>query len=243
VELPATKALMSTRAKLLESFVGALTPVGLLDRFQVAGVIATWWDEIQFDFRALVAGGFGAVIDGWITTITTALEERNAKDHPLDHRFVRLLVPEYLSGLEAAEAKCAELDGRIKVATATPDEDDADEADLGDEALSPTDLNQLKKELRASKKAAKALGQDFVAELADARAALSADREQSLVLAVAHSGLGAQLDGYVLQHRQCVVTALENWWDKYSETLSAIEDVQERANSRADGFLRELGYA
>ena len=64
---------------LLDSFVSALTPVGLLDRFQVAGVIASWWGDIQFDLRALAAGGFSAVVDGWVTTITTALDDKTAQ--------------------------------------------------------------------------------------------------------------------------------------------------------------------
>src|SRR6202011_4069786 len=92
IELPETRALMAARSTLLDSFVGALTPVGLLDRFQVAGVIASWWGDIQFDLRALAAGGFGAVIDGWVTTIRTAFDDRTLKGSPLDHRLVRVLL-------------------------------------------------------------------------------------------------------------------------------------------------------
>jgi type I restriction enzyme M protein len=114
VELPATRALMAARAALLEGFVAALTPVGLLDRFAVAGVIARWWDESQFDFRALVAGGFGGMIDGWVTTITTGLEEDGARGSPLDHRFVRVLLPEYLTDISDAEARRVELDAAVK---------------------------------------------------------------------------------------------------------------------------------
>jgi type I restriction enzyme M protein len=36
---------MATRAELLASFDGALMPIGLWDRFRVAGVIARWWNE------------------------------------------------------------------------------------------------------------------------------------------------------------------------------------------------------
>ena len=36
---------METRADLLDSFVTALEPLGLLDRYQLAGVIASWWGE------------------------------------------------------------------------------------------------------------------------------------------------------------------------------------------------------
>src|SRR5690625_3218665 len=42
VALPDTKQLMSLRADLLESFKQTIVPIGLLDRFQVAGAVATW---------------------------------------------------------------------------------------------------------------------------------------------------------------------------------------------------------
>jgi type I restriction enzyme M protein len=151
VELPETKALMAARATLLDSFVSALTPVGLLDRFQVAGVIASWWGDIQFDLRALVAGGFGAVIDGWVTTITTALDDKSAKGDPLDHRLVRVLLPEYLGEIEESAARRAELEATIKRATGTSDEEADDDADDEDDALSPAELALLKKELAAAK--------------------------------------------------------------------------------------------
>jgi len=48
IDLPDTKNLMGVRNDLLEAFVSDITPVGLLDRFKVAGVIATWWDENKF---------------------------------------------------------------------------------------------------------------------------------------------------------------------------------------------------
>ena len=38
---------MDTRAELLESFVSALEDLGVLDRYQLAGVIASWWGDVQ----------------------------------------------------------------------------------------------------------------------------------------------------------------------------------------------------
>lgn len=77
--------LMATRRELLDSFIKAVQPVGLLDRFQTAGVIVRWWDAVQFDLRTLAANGFGAIIDGWITTIQAAAEDKHAKSDPFDH--------------------------------------------------------------------------------------------------------------------------------------------------------------
>ncbi|RLC85357.1 MAG: SAM-dependent DNA methyltransferase, partial [Chloroflexi bacterium] len=50
-------SLLDVRAELLDSFTAALLPVGLLDRFQVQGVAATWWGAIDYDLRTLDAQG------------------------------------------------------------------------------------------------------------------------------------------------------------------------------------------
>ncbi|NKC11536.1 MAG: N-6 DNA methylase [Gammaproteobacteria bacterium] len=58
VALPDTKALMAFRTELMDSFDAApfdaaLVPVGLLGRFQVAGIIATCWGDVVFELKAL----------------------------------------------------------------------------------------------------------------------------------------------------------------------------------------------
>ena len=111
----------------------------------MAGVIVRWWNTNQYDLRTLVAHGFTGVVDGWVTTITTAMEDSDTKTDPLDHKLVPELLPSYLEELAAVEARRAELDAQIKAAAATDDEDD-DESD-DDEALSPAELAALKKEL------------------------------------------------------------------------------------------------
>ena len=120
---------MTVRRTLLESFIAELQPVGLLDRFQLAGVIVRWWNTNQYDLRTLVAHGFTGVVDGWVTTITTAMEDSDAKTDPLDHKLVPELLPSYLEELAAVEARRAELDAQIKAAAATGDEDDEEPAD------------------------------------------------------------------------------------------------------------------
>jgi type I restriction enzyme M protein len=253
VELPETKALMATRATLLESFVMAISPVSLLDRFQAAGAIASWWGHIQFDLRTLAAGGFGAVIDGWVTTVTTSLDDGKAKSKPLDHRLVHLLLPEYVVEIEEAKARRAALEATIEGAAGDRDGDDdnEDEDRTGDEAVDRTDgeeilsieeLAALKKELIAVKKNTKALEAQFVAKLAEARSHLSDDETQGLVLRIARADLTGQLAEYAANHRRLVVGALEQWWDKYAVTLRTVETHRSAASTRLNAFLHELGY-
>lgn len=244
VELPETKALTATRSALLESFVGALAPVGLLDRFRVAGVIATWWGDIQYDLRTLGAGGFDAVIDGWVTTITTAVGDKTVKGDPLEHRLVRVLVPEYLDELQTTKARRAELDATIKGATDGGDDEEEEEEDSDDETapLSPAEMKSLKKDLTAVKRKEKALEHEFVAKLATARDQLSPGDAQSLVLGIARFDLTDHLDGYVAKHQRLVADVVANWWDKYAFTLGDLESSRDKAAGKMDEIVRTLGY-
>lgn len=74
--------LMPVRASLLTSFEKAVRPAGLLDRFQVTGVIATWWDDVQNDLKGLAAQGFGGLVEAWATSIRAALEDGEGKGKP-----------------------------------------------------------------------------------------------------------------------------------------------------------------
>ena len=70
VELPTTGPgrVMDTRRELLGSFADALVPLGVLDRYQLAGVIASWWGDVQYDIRTLAYRKFSGVVQGWLTT-------------------------------------------------------------------------------------------------------------------------------------------------------------------------------
>ncbi|MEU4476487.1 N-6 DNA methylase [Micromonospora sp. NPDC023966] len=243
IELPATKRLMAARTELIESFTTALLPVGLLDRFQIAGVIVRWWDAFQYDLRALATHGFGGVVDGWVTTIGTALEDERAKTDPLEHRVVPKLVPEYLEELAAAEAQRAELEARIRAATVPAGEDEEPADDDAEEAVSPAELKRLKTELTKVRKRQRELRTQFIATLDRARAALTGPQEQDLVMDIWQEDLAAHLDGYVAANRRQVIAVLEKWWDKYAISLADIESQRDAATSQLNTYLKELGYA
>jgi type I restriction enzyme M protein len=237
--LPATKSLMTARRTLLESFIAELLPVGLLDRFQLAGVIVRWWNTNQYDLRTLIAHGFTGVVDGWVTTITTAIEDNDGKTDPLNHRLVLELLPSYLEELSAVEVRRTELDAQIKAVGSTGDEGDEEPAD---EALSPAELTALKKDLSEVKRQQKSMQQEFITKLGKARAELTVAQERDLALRLANNDLVAHLETYVAAGRQQIIAALENWWDKYAVPLREIEVDRDSAARRLAAFLKELGY-
>jgi type I restriction enzyme M protein len=240
-DLPSTKSFMKVRRTLLESFTAELLPVGLLDRFQLAGVIVRWWNANQYDLRTLVAHGFTGVVDGWVTTITTAMEYSDTKADPLNHELVHELLPVYLEELSAVDARRAELDAQIKAATYSGD-DDEEPNDEEVVVVSPTDLAALKKDMAGIKKRQRAMQQEFIIKLGKARAELTASQERNLVLRLAERDVAAHLDAYVNTHRQQIIAALENWWDKYAVPLDQIDAARDAAIAKLSRFLKDLGY-
>jgi len=95
----------------------------------------------------------------------------------------------------------------------------------------------------AARKTLQRLKADLLRRLDAARAALSADDCQRLVLDLAREDLNGYLERYVSAHRQQVVEAFENWWDKYRVTLRDIEAERERAAIQLASFEKALGYA
>lgn len=239
-ELPQNKALMTLRAELLVSFEKALVKVGLLDRFAVIGAVATWWGEAVFDLKTLAANGFTGVVEGWVTTILTALESEDKKGDPLDHKLVRRLMPQFLAEIAEVEGQVAELDGTLKAATTSGDEEEEGEAP--EQTLSDAELKALKTKLGAAKKQLKALQTTFAQRLEVAQRELNDDSARELVLGLLRADLERELDRRVSAHRQLLVNAVENWWTKYHVTLRDIEAERDAAKTKLDGFLKELGY-
>ena len=119
-ELPESKRLMPLRRELLESFEPAMLPVGCLDRYALMGSVAGWWDEIRYELRVIVENGFAELVDGWVETLRSALEDDDAEDDDdgdkkktvkvtleelLAHPFVRHRMADYVAELSAAQAE------------------------------------------------------------------------------------------------------------------------------------------
>ncbi|MFB2876563.1 hypothetical protein [Floridanema aerugineum] len=183
-ELPKTKKVMELRGEFLRSFVDSLEPVGLLDRFKVAGVVASWWDEVKYELRTLSESDFGGLVDSWVDTIRDALEEdeeeqkNQTKFDPLNHKLVVRLMPNYLEEIADAEAKIAELEQQkeafergedAEVDEAEASEDDAEAVNFVKEletrlkTLKAT-IKEPKKELKTLKKSS-LLYRDKIAEI------------------------------------------------------------------------------
>jgi type I restriction enzyme M protein len=242
VRLPETHDLMAARAEFLWTFAESLVPVGLLDRFHVAGVLARWWGEVQFDLKALSASGFDGLLEGWVTTVVTALEEDGGKSDPLGHKVLAPLMGDFLGQIADAEARVAELDGRTQ-ANAQIETEDGEEAEDDAERLSDAEEKELKRQLTAAKKTLKALHKTFAERIEQARIALGPDAVHELVLGILKSDLEKELARYVAAHRQQVVAAIEKEWDildTSDDTIRRTEQVIAKLQQMKRGLLHDL---
>jgi type I restriction enzyme M protein len=243
--VPGSTQLMTMRAKLLKSFAEALEAGanggGLLTRYQVEGIIASWWNEVQFELKALAATGFDGLVDGWVTFIQDALQDEDTaggKFDPLEHKLVKHLLADYLEEVRVLEAKKADLKGQIDAAKGGSDEDDGGD----EEGLSEEEVKALKKQLTAVKKELSRLMNQVSQRLFQARRGLPTPAVKALVLGILREDLSAQVDRYIAAHRADVVAAFEMWWDKYRVTLGELEASREAARNKLESFLVELGY-
>jgi type I restriction enzyme M protein len=349
------KALMPLRRELLSSFVSTLHPIGLLERYKLAGAIASWWEEVKYDLKTLNNLGFDDLVDSWINTIRDALKDEEGNQQKpkdrfdLNHKLILRLLPEYLQEIADAEAAITDLEGQKEAFERGGDaevEDEDSESDEGeadavnfareleqklkelknsikdsrkqikllsqgkgskrkkksDDMVStkafqpslplqlaeihtePTSIavlqksgqdmtdaeaelaklqgfvasveaeiamieqqlkpyNEIKEKLTEARRRLRALKADLDQRLDDARSVLTDEACQRLVLDIFKDGLTTQLDRYITAHRQQVIVAVENWWDKYRVTLQDIEWELDAARQQWSEFLSGLGYA
>ncbi len=242
-------SLVALRSDLLASFSQSLEAIGLLDPFQVRGIVAGFWYQTKYEFLTLQARGAKGVADAWRTSIVTALEDKASKESPLEHKLVKFLMSDFVEVINELEAKKAELDSKIKAAspkeaeaeegeTAEAAEDEADDENAVDE----TQLKAWKKDLAAVKKQLKAKHDSFKQHIGTAVEGLTPEAAAELLLTILHKDMQTIVERYMAAQRKQIVLSFENWWDKYRVTLTEIAGKRDNATKALQGFLKGLRY-
>jgi type I restriction enzyme M protein len=237
IELPDRRNLNAVRAEVLDSFVAALDPLAVLDRFKLAGVIAAWWTDTLPDFKTLLENGCPGVIDGWVDAIADALEDDDNAGpafDPFGHKLVRRTMAEYLERIAAARAEIARLKGEKAAFEADNAPDDLEEDELANWNQA-RDLDRQARELRAEHKAALAELKklETVAKklpAATGRASAAAQRR----LEQARAALAP-----VFARLAAIAEALE----PYEETKADLTEARKRYRVLLNDFLAELKAA
>lgn len=252
-QLDNAASLVSLRTDLLASFSQSLEAIGLLDPFQVRGIVAGFWYQTKYDFLTLQARGAKGVADAWRTSIVTALEDKASKESPLEHKLVKFLMGDFVTAITDLEAKKAELDSKIKAASpkdpegeddeaAEVTEEDADEAAGEESAVDEAQIKAWKKDLAAVKKQLKVKHDSFKQHIGAAVEGLTPEAAADLLLTILHKDMQTIVERYMAAQRKQIVAAFENWWDKYRVTLTEIEGKRDEAAKALQGFLKGLRY-
>jgi len=128
--LPETSDSMILRGEYLESFQAGLLPVGMLDRFKLTGLLASWYDEARDEIQTISVRGFGELVDGWIDLIEDVLEDTETKKSelfdPFEHKLVKKLLPYYLQEIEDCRTEIARLEGEKEAFEQQSDEENGE---------------------------------------------------------------------------------------------------------------------
>ena len=241
--LAKNKEYAALRIELINSFAESMEQIGMLDHFQVRGIIAGFWYQSRYDFLSLMARDSKGVVDGWRTSIVTAMEDKTSKDNPLEHKLVKMILSGYVDELAALESQKAELDSQIKAeeAKATKDEDDETE-DSEENPVDETQLKAWKKQRTALNRQIKTRKDSFETQLNQSVDHLTAEDAAELLLNIFYQDMRTIVDRYISSQRQLVIAAVENWWDKYKVTLTEIEQQRDQAATKLQSYLENLGY-
>jgi type I restriction enzyme M protein len=150
-DLPMHRELNRVRSDFLDSFVAGLLPLGTLDRFKLAGVIASWWTDTLPDFKTLMENGFPGVIEGWVDAIADAVEDDDNAGpafDPFGHKLVRRIMADYMEHIAAARADISRLKGEKEAFEQSNAPDGRDEEEMANWNYAK-DLDRQAKELKA----------------------------------------------------------------------------------------------
>lgn len=135
--LPQTSDPMILRDEYLQSFQATLLPMGILDRFKVIGILATWWDSVRDEIQTISARGFEELVDGWIDLIQDVIADTETKKtelfDPFEHKLVVKLLPDYLRQIDDCRAEIARLEGEKEAFEQQVDDEDEEDREEGEE--------------------------------------------------------------------------------------------------------------
>lgn len=255
-DLAGAQSFVVLRNELLASFSGSLEQIGLLDPFQVRGIVAGFWNQTKYDFLTLMARGSHGVVDAWRTSIVTALEDKAKKENPLEHKLVKFLMGNFVDGIEELEAKKVQLEAQIKASDASDEEggEDGEAAETEDDAVDEGQLKAKKKDLETKIKeiarVVKAIEKDKKANVSALKKLDKPKSQQAdaTKIATLQAEIAAQ-DAQLLlqgQNQQAIEATLQPILEQlavFDKLRNALKDVKKELADRKKVFADHLNLA
>ena len=232
-EMPGLAGLAGLRRQFVEGFTAAMSAVGM-DRFDAAGIAATWWEDGVHELQTAVSRGYKAVIEAWLTTAEASQDDKNAPE-VADQIAVKLLAGPQLAERAELAAALASLDAEIRAT-----ETDGDDEDDG--TPEPLDAKKLKSERTKVKKSLKAIDMSLLAAARQSLETMSEADAPDEVIGV----LRSRIERLVAEHFTDIERRTLDWYDglvsKYGTALQDLEAQRDTAVTRLEMYLKELGY-
>ena len=264
VKLPGRNHLPQFRKSFQKQLLEALSPAGVLDEFQIAGIFVNWWETVRYDLKTLVATGWSEsllpdeyLLQAFFQKELKHIEELESRVGELDAELTELLEETELEpetdeeGKEKALTAAQALKALKQEIAAIFDREPAEADKL--RALAES-IEQKDKDLRAAKselnKATAALygktdkdGNVKTRGLThEKREALTEDEARSLILKKLHDVVANEMERYLKTEQRKIVGIFENLFEKYFVSLDQIQSQRDEAVFKLDKYLGELKY-
>ena len=254
------------RATLLDSiertFAGPESTQTLLNRYQVRGAFANYYQLLAADFKSIAASGWGPelipdqdILASQFPQVLAELEQQHARLAELQALFAAAGEEDFEDSddsgvLPADEVKTLkaglkEAKGMLKLAKRDPS--------LGDWHSHQREATRIEAQLARHKvledeaRALKAAIKSTEAkkdELVDqARLKISRDEARQVIVERLGQALFDSYRHYLRADQRACITAIERLWSKYAVTAKQIEAERDAAAQALQRFLVELGYA
>ena len=234
--VPERGSLVELRQQLVEDFTAHMTAAGM-DRFEAAGMAATWWEESFHELQTAASRGWKAVIEAWLTTAEASHGEKNAPDLA-EQTAIKLLAGPQLASRAELAAALASLDAQIKV-----DEAAGNDAEPDDAGPSPAEINEMKSERTNAKKNLKAIDSSLLATARKALNEMPAAAAPPQAIGVLQSRIEKLVTDHLADIERDTLAWYDNLVNKYATTLHELEAERDAASTRLNQHLRDLGYA
>ena len=223
--------------ELIESLRASCEANTILDKYEVAGVLARWWRLVHWDLHTLTQGGAIALIEGWSQSYLATLGDVENKDLPLsevEEGVRNALIPTYANDLAQAQSTELQRNAEIQI------------LDYGDdwESMTPEDRKleqQGSKVVATDKRVLKAerkMLNDYVKQMekgATIKSGISIAKLKKE--GMENEALEAEIQVEENKTRIAVIDAeleeIQQWQDRYKELSNQRKDAKAR--------IKELG--
>ncbi|WP_041082638.1 type I restriction-modification system subunit M [Thermotoga profunda] len=251
-KFPESNNLWIFRGLALKQLEDKLLPLGVLDKFKIAGVFVNWWEDLRYDFKSIISSGWSkGLIEGeriekkFFTKDLEEIEELEAKISKVESELNELLdevedwdeedqgqktpqkVIDYLKGI-VRDLNLSGQDYAIKEALKWQDL-------IKNIELKTKKLKDLNKNLKIKK--------DRLEEnIKRKREEFTEEETKNLLMEKVYEAIKQHLEKYLNAEKKELIRVFENLWDKYKISLKELKEERDKEIRKLEEFLNKLGY-